>query len=158
MSSLCCLLRKLNHCAVSGLLAKTTLDIVGVAALGYELDSLTTPSVLAASYETIFECITPLQVLISVVHRYIPIRSWLPLKVNKDYVRANADVRDRLRSLIRQRRQEFQTGEVRGEKQSRDLLTLLIEESKDTWSEEEILGYVRNCTLLTLPMLTLCSS
>lgn len=128
--------------AVSGLLAKTTLDIVGVAALGYELNSLSSSSILAESYEKIFEFVTPLQILISLVHRYIPIRRWLPLKANRDYVNANLEVRQRLRQHIRQRKQEFREGKIRGEKSSRDLLTLMIEESKDTWSEDEMLGYV----------------
>ncbi|OQU95832.1 hypothetical protein CLAIMM_01999 [Cladophialophora immunda] len=137
-------LQKSELVEVSGLLAKTTLDIVGLAALGYQLDSLSKPSILAESYEKIFECITPLQVLISTIHRFIPVRSWLPLKVNKEYVHANADVRTRLRQHIRQRKREFQEGKILGEKQSRDLLTLMIEESKDTWSEDEMLGYLLN--------------
>ena len=128
--------------AVSGLLAKTTLDVVGVAALGYNLDALSTSCSLAESYEKIFECVTALQVLISVIHQYIPIRNFLPLKVNRDYVRANREVRRILREHIRLRKKEYRDGKIHGEKASRDLLTLMIEESQDIWSEDEMLGFV----------------
>jgi len=116
---------------------------VGLAALGYELNSLSTSSALAESYEKIFEFATPLQILISVVHQYVPIRHLLPLEANQNFVRANEDVRRILRDHIRRRKREFREGLVHGEKASRDLLTLMIEESKDTWSEDEMLGYVR---------------
>lgn len=136
---LCLWLIKLS---VSGLLAKTTLDVVGLAALGYELNSLSTPSELATSYERIFEFATPLQVLISIVHQYIPIRQWLPIEANRNFVQSNAKVRKILRHHIRTRKLEFRNGVIKGERHNRDLLTLMIEESKDTWSEEEMLGYV----------------
>lgn len=144
--------------AVSGLLAKTTLDIVGVAALGCQLNSLSTSSALAESYEKIFEFLTPLQILISTVHRYVPIRSWLPLKANTDFVHANEQVRRILRQHIRQRKREFHDGKIQGDKASRDLLTLMIEESKDTWSEDEMLGYVRAPPLPQTALLTISSS
>ena len=127
---------------VSGLLSKTTLDIVGLAALGYKLDSLSTSSPLAENYEKIFDCATPLQILISVLNQFVPIRSLLPLKTNKLYVKANAEIKRILRDHIRTRKTEFREGKIHGETATRDLLTLMIEESKDTWSEEEMLGYV----------------
>ncbi|KAH7068616.1 cytochrome P450 [Paraphoma chrysanthemicola] len=128
---------------MSGLLARTTLDVVGLAALGYELNSLSTSSPLAENYEKIFEYVTPLQILISVVNQFVPIRPFLPFKANKDYVRANSEVRRILRHLIGRRKSQFREGKIQGEKSARDLLTLMIEESKDTWSEEEMLGYVK---------------
>ncbi|OQV00112.1 hypothetical protein CLAIMM_05650 [Cladophialophora immunda] len=133
-----------NVLEVSELLSKTTLDVVGLAALGYELNSLSTPSLLATSYGKIFEFATPLQILISVVHQFVPIRQWLPLKTNQSFVQANATVRKILRDHIRKRKGEFRDGLVKGEKANRDLLTLMIEESKDTWSEDEMLGYLLN--------------
>ncbi|KAM5383714.1 hypothetical protein ACJZ2D_001703 [Fusarium nematophilum] len=129
---------------VSELLPHTTLDIVGLAALGYELNSLSTSSDLATHYGKIFEFVTPLQVAISFVNQFVPIRSILPFEANRNYVNANAEVRRILREHIRQRRQEYRQGQIKGEKASRDLLTLMIEESKDAWSEEEMLGYLLN--------------
>lgn len=94
------------------------------------------------SYEKIFECATPAQLLISFIHQYVPIRPFLPFKANRNYVNANAEVRRILREHIRQRKAEYRRGEIHGEKASRDLLTLMIEESQDAWSEDEMLGYV----------------
>ncbi|KAG8162855.1 hypothetical protein KVR01_007333 [Diaporthe batatas] len=137
---------------VSGLLARTTLDIVGLSALGYELNTLSTSSPLAKSYEKIFEYATPLQLLISFLNTYAPVRRFLPFEANRNHLRATANIRQILREHIRARKQEFHNGKIREEKTSRDLLTLMIEESRDTWSEDELLGYVRcplpnQCTL-----------
>ncbi|KAJ3540627.1 hypothetical protein NM208_g2693 [Fusarium decemcellulare] len=116
----------------------------GLAALGYELNSLSTSSELATHYARIFEFVTPLQVAISFVNQFVPIRSVLPFEANRSYVDANAQVRRILREHIRQRRGEYRQGKIKGEKASRDLLTLMIEESQDAWSEEEMLGYLLN--------------
>ena len=113
-----------------------------MAALGYRLNSLTESSPLARNYEKIFEFATPLQILISVINQFVPIRPFLPLKANREYVTANAEVRRILREHIRQRKSEYRRGEIHGDKASRDLLTLMIEESQDAWSEEDMLGYV----------------
>ncbi|KAH8808645.1 cytochrome P450 3A5 [Xylogone sp. PMI_703] len=129
---------------VSQLLSYTTLDIVGLAVLGTELKSLSSSSPLADSYQKIFEIVTPLQVLITVLNQYIPIRSWLPLEANRAYVRANGEVRRILREQIRLRRKEYQERKSTNEKGSRDLLGLMIEETKDTYTEEEMLGYLLN--------------
>lgn len=127
---------------MSTLLSHTTLDIIGLGALGYQLESLSTPSLLAESYQKIFEIITPLQIIITVLNLYIPIRSWLPLEANRAYVRANAEVRRILREHIRRRRKEFRESKSESQNGSRDLLTLMIEESGDSYSEDEMLGYV----------------
>lgn len=126
-----------------------------MAALGYELNSLSTSSELARSYETIFECVSPLQVLISLANQYLPIRPWLPLKTNRDFVNANAVVRKILLQHIRERKQDFAQGKILGEKANRDLLTLMIEESGDVWSEDEMLGYV-SCPESSLAMRISC--
>ncbi|KAF4950241.1 hypothetical protein FGADI_8329 [Fusarium gaditjirri] len=129
---------------VSSLLSKTTLDIVGLAALGYELNTLTSSSPLAVNYEKIFEFATPMQILISFINQFFPIRPFLPFKVNRNYVNANGEVRRILREHIGKRKDEYRRGEIRGEKASRDLLTLMIEESGDVWPEDEMLGYLLN--------------
>ncbi|KAH7020347.1 cytochrome P450 [Ilyonectria destructans] len=133
-----------NIIDVSSLLSHTTLDIVGLAALGYELNSLSTSSSLATNYEKIFEFATPLQLLISFIHQFIPIRPLLPFRANKSYVEANAEVRQILRKHIRRRKLEFHEGTLTGEDTGRDLLTLMIKESNDKWSEEDMLGYLLN--------------
>jgi hypothetical protein len=128
---------------VSELMSKTTLDIIGLAVLGYHLESLSSSCPFAESYQKIFEIITPVQVLISVMNQYVPVRNWLPLKANTDYVKANAVVRQTLLDHIRRRRRDFKAGRFGEEKiVGRDLLTLIVEESKDSCTEDEILGYV----------------
>ncbi|RFU35026.1 hypothetical protein B7463_g1272, partial [Scytalidium lignicola] len=136
--------RILTTLKMSSLLSCTTLDIVGLAVLGFKLKSLSSSSALADSYQKIFEIVTPLQILITVVNQYLPVRSWLPLEANKAYVRANGEVRRILREHIRRRRKEFREGQFKNEKGSRDLLGLMIEESKDSYTEEEMLGYLLN--------------
>lgn len=116
---------------------------MGLACLGYELNSLSTSSQLAKCYEEMFEFATPMQIIINLIHRYIPIRPFLPFKANKTFVHATETIRKILRDHIKRRRREYHDGKVQGEKASRDLLTLMIEESRDTMSEDEILGYVR---------------
>jgi hypothetical protein len=143
---------------VSGLLAKTTLDVVGLAALGYQLKSLSSSSPLAECYQKIFELTTPLQILIAVIHQYVPVRRFLPLETNKVYVHANAVVRQTLREHIRGRRRDFQAGLFKLEKGGRDLLTLMIEESKDSYSEDEMLGYVNVTYLLHISTRALLTS
>jgi hypothetical protein len=128
---------------VSGLLSKATLDIVGLACLGYELNSLSTSSPLAKCYEQMFEFATPVQIVINIIHRYIPIRPFLPLKANKTFVHATETTRAILREHIQLRRKEYRDGKVHGEKSSHNLLTLMIEASRDTMPEDEMLGYVR---------------
>ncbi|KAL2201609.1 cytochrome P450 [Sarocladium strictum] len=129
---------------VSTLLSRTTLDIVGLAALGYELNTLNSLSPLAVNYEKIFEFATTMQILISYINQFVPIRPLLPFKANRDYVNANTEVCRMLQEMIRKRKDEYRRGELHGEKASRDLLTLMIEESVDVWSEDEMLGYLLN--------------
>lgn len=88
-----------------------------------------------------------MQIVINLIHRYIPIRPYLPFKANKTFVHATETVRKILREHIQRRRREYRNCEVHGEKAGRDLLTLMIEESRDTMSEDEILGYVRHVAL-----------
>jgi cytochrome P450 len=126
------------------LLLNTTLDIIGHAALGYELNSLSTSSVFADCYDTVFSA-SLLGNLITVIHHFVPIRWALPIKVNRDFVNANATIRRLLREHIRRRKHEISINKegVVGEKH--DLLTLMIKEKVDVvdpWSEDEILGHV----------------
>jgi cytochrome P450 len=128
-------------------MSQTTLDIIGLAVLGYELNSLSTSSALANHYNTVFAS-SKVGQIISVIHQAIPIRWALPIKANLDFINANAQVRVILREHIRRRKEEV----ARNPKSSpddgieRDLLTLMIEEKlnvTDGWTEDEILGHVR---------------
>ena len=130
------------------MLSKATLDIIGISALGYKLESLSSYSRFAEAYRTIFE-FPALGLLIAFINQYVSIRSWLPLKVNRDFVQANLDIRTLIRNHIRERQKytllsnDFRNGNG-GNK--RDLLTLMVEEKSggpDPWTETEILDHVR---------------
>jgi cytochrome P450 len=129
-------------------LSKATLDIISLSALGHKLDSLSSYSRFAEAYHTIFE-FPALGLLVAFINQYIPIRSWLPLKVNLDFVQANLDIRKFLRNQIRERKRQVleNSDAVKGnDGNKRDLLTLMIEEKSggsDPWTEIEIRDHVR---------------
>lgn len=137
---------KLINNAVTDILLRATLDIIGSSALGYELNSLSSYSRFAEAYHTIWE-FPALGLLIAFVNQYISIRPWLPLKVNRDFVRANSDVRGLISDQIRKRKREIleQGDVIDGDGKQRDLLTLMIEEKSEgpePWTEVEILNHV----------------
>jgi len=132
---------------VSALLSKTTLDIIGRAALGFELNSLSSGSTFAECYATIFELSTLAQI-ITVVHQYVPVRQWLPFRVNREFVHACAEIIHLLREHIRRRKQEVYGSEKPSSADAgRDLLTVMVEQGskdRDAWTEDEMLGHLRN--------------
>lgn len=125
---------------------RATLDIVSLAALGYKSNALSSKSSFAEAYKTVFD-LSLLGQMIAVIHQYIPVRSWLPLKVNRDFVNASAQIRNLLRDQIRGRKREIaekgRTPDV--VQKSRDLLTLMVEEKSSgaaPWTEDEMLNHV----------------
>ncbi|KAF2471236.1 cytochrome P450 [Lindgomyces ingoldianus] len=135
--------------------AKTTLDIIGTAALGVELCSLSTSgSTFSNLYAQILDQ-PPIGQLISAINMFVPIRNWVPLKANRDFQRANGEVRRLLRETIRKRKKAI-FGERKGktevrkeftEEGSKDLLTFMIYEKSEganKWSEDDILGHLLN--------------
>jgi cytochrome P450 len=141
------------------------LDIIGTTALGVEIGSLSAPrSTFSTLYNTILDQ-PPMGQLISAINMFLPVRRWLPLKANLDFVHATVEVRRLLRELIRERRESiFGTKETKAEVQrqfteagSRDLLTFMIyerSEGENKWSEDDILGHVRNSLLFTIVKLS----
>jgi cytochrome P450 len=140
---------------VTSLLEKATLDIVSLAVLGYESNALSSKSSFAEAYKTVFE-LPLLGQMIAVIHQYVPVRSWLPLKVNREFVAASAQIRNLLREQIRERRVTISDkgkGPDTAQK-SRDLLTLMVEEKSGgvaPWSEDEMLNHVSTGETLRRP-------
>jgi len=69
------------------------------------------------------------------------------LKANRDFIAANQEIRRLLRNLIKQRRNEIDSGRYNGS--GRDLLTFMLEErlpngDKNLWSDEDILNHLLN--------------
>jgi cytochrome P450 len=131
---------------VTSLLEKATLDIVSLAALGYKSNALSSKSSFAEAYKKVFE-LPLLGQIVAVIHQYVPVRSWLPLRVNRDFVNASAQIRKLLRDQIRERKSAItEKGKTPDEtRKSRDLLTLMVEEKSGgvaPWTEDEMLNHV----------------
>ncbi|KEF51083.1 uncharacterized protein A1O9_12865 [Exophiala aquamarina CBS 119918] len=131
---------------VTSWLNKTTLDIIGIAVLGYQLDALTSHSAFSDAYNTMFE-LTPVGNMIAAVNAIVPVRSWLPLKANFEFVQAKKTVRTLLRQHIRRRKQEILDVKhsLDTENSHLDLLSLILKEKSEglaQWTEDEILGNV----------------
>jgi cytochrome P450 len=132
-------------CTVTSLLEKATLDIVSLAVLGYKSNALSSRSSFAEAYKKVFE-LPLLGQIIAVIHQYVPVRSWLPLRVNREFVAASAQIRNLLREQIRERKIAV-VGKEKSDvtQKSRDLLTLMVEEKAGgaaPWSEDEMLNHV----------------
>ena len=132
--------------------SKIMLDIMGVFALGKELNNLRSASGSSFHdcYHEVFEPDAMGQVLVA-INAFIPIRSWLPLKANKRFVHANAIVHGELGSIVKQRIAEIGERRKRGLEDNsvgvKDLLTYMVEDKyyasdEDRWTEEDILNQV----------------
>ncbi|OAA66947.1 Cytochrome P450 [Niveomyces insectorum RCEF 264] len=130
------------------LMAKTTLDIMGLAALGRELSHLQSAgqgtggkenaahaySAEKYDFHDAYQCIVSPSMtgkILLFASGYVNVR-WLPLQANREFKRATAFLDRSLRTLIRQR-----TAEIHGAMRagthavtdSRDILTFIAEES-----------------------------
>lgn len=125
-----------------------TLDIIGVAALGVDLQNLETPTPYHESFQCMFDP-PPLGQALLLLSAFIPIR-WIPLAENRRYKKAHADFHTVLRDIIRERVRELTSAERKTvETTRRDLLTYMIQETyatKNPWTEEDLLGHVRKET------------
>jgi cytochrome P450 len=142
--------------------SKTLLDIIGRASLGVDLGSLSAQgSPFSDLYSQIFEQ-SPVGQVIFLINIFIPVRSWLPLKANTDFLHATSEIRRRLRDTIKQRRVEIfgsdkektKTRHEFTEEGSRDLLTFMIyerSEGENKWSDEDILGHVSTVQSSEIP-------
>ena len=133
--------------------SKLSLDIMGVFALGIELNSLEASTVFEACYKEMFEQPLAGQLLIA-INAFFPIR-WLPIKINRRFLRAKEVVRSQLRIIVKERIAELEDGKASAStRQSAtdadDLLTFLVrekylkEEDGPRWTEDELLEQVRH--------------
>jgi len=119
-----------------------TLDIIGIAALGVELQNLTSHSRFHECYKGVFDPPLLGQVLMA-INVFVPIR-WLPLEENRSFKQSNNEVRRLTREIVRQRMADFREEKPDIEDRN-DILTHIIRESlaaKKPWTEEEILNQV----------------
>ncbi|KAB5518869.1 cytochrome P450 [Coniochaeta sp. 2T2.1] len=131
---------------------RVTLDVIGIFALGKELKNLETPTEFVDCYQTVFD--PPRSGLIlAAINMIFPIR-WLPFpRANREFVRANARLREIVSDFTTDRIDEVLAGKKGSyvEKYNapdKDLLTYMIETkylaAKDRWSKEDLVEQVMN--------------
>jgi len=116
-----------------------------------ELKNLETPTEFVRCYQAVFDLPRAGQIL-AAINMVIPIR-WLPFpKANREFVEANAKLREILGRITENRINEILAGRKESYVQkydapSKDLLTYMIEEkylsSKDKWTKAELVEQVR---------------
>ncbi|KAI0179894.1 cytochrome P450 [Hypoxylon sp. FL1284] len=136
---------------VQSIFGKATLDAIGVAALGMELENLRSEELKMDFLQCYFRMLAqpPVSALISFIHVNIPIRKFIPLEANWGFVRASTGVRSMLDRCIEERIREVKSTDrekVAGP-ESRDLLTYMIEEreaNNDELTIADIRGHLQN--------------
>ncbi|KAL7619864.1 hypothetical protein AAE478_010410 [Parahypoxylon ruwenzoriense] len=141
----------MGNLEVQSIFTKATLDAIGVAALGVELENLRSEELKMDFLECYFRMLAqpPLSALISFIHVHIPIRRFIPLEANWGFIRAMRGVHTMLDQCIEQRIRDLKSTdrEKVGGTESRDLLTYMIEE-RETHNGEltiaDIRGHLQN--------------
>jgi hypothetical protein len=112
---------------------------MGRTALGVDLQSLSSGgSSFSTLYRKVFDE-SPIGQAISVLNMFIPVRSWLPVKENKEFIKSNDNIRQLLRQRINEKKMEL-NGDTMVKGEGSDLLTLMLKEYQ--WEDEDILGHV----------------
>jgi len=104
------------------------------------MNNLSSPSKFALAYEIVFKN-TAWSAIMSALNIYLPIRKLIPIKANRDYLKANATIRSLLRQHIRKRRAELE-GKDKTSANDKDVLSLMISQGAEIWTEDEMLGHV----------------
>lgn len=154
--------------------SRLTLDIIGITALGVDLQNLNRPSTFHECYTRVFDP-PPLGQVLLLLNAFIPVR-WIPLRENRLFERANDEVRRLVRDIVRERIRDFNSDNNQGKHKDkeehwdeslekevdalaaprcRDLLSYLVEEvysakGATPWTEEEILGHASGIFLINL--------
>jgi cytochrome P450 len=138
------------------LYSRLMLDIIGVFGLGVDLENLSSEhSVFHDCYHETFAP-GPTGMALTAINAFVPIR-WLPVKANRDFIRANGIVHSILGNIVKQRIAEVQEARKQpdlhngtsGDEKSKDLLTYMVEEKYfgdggDHWSEDDMLNQILN--------------
>ncbi|KAI1638104.1 cytochrome P450 [Biscogniauxia mediterranea] len=139
------------HC--TELLARATLDIMGVTSLGQDLRLLTSDHdepgryTFHKAYGAIFSPGNLGKVLLF-ANGFVPTR-WIPLQANRDFLYATSWLRSMLTKIVRDRYRELRDEKRESESSasSRDLLTMIVEEDRvggaaEGISENDIVGHL----------------
>ncbi|KAL2195294.1 cytochrome p450 monooxygenase [Corynascus similis CBS 632.67] len=147
---------------VVSIYSKLTLDIMGLFAIGTELDELAsrysgnTNMSFHACYRELFEPDGLGQLLVA-INGVVPIR-WIPIEANRRFKNAHTILRSMIRAVIRDRVQQLDPritmndrkgmDNADGKKNNNDLLTWMVAkryyaaDNGDRWSEDEILDQI----------------
>lgn len=127
------------------MISKSTLDIIGQAILGLELDGHSFARELAQYYHTIFSS-TMISRIMLLLNTWVPIRQILPMRTNREYINANNMIKQILKKHVQERVHEIRNLHRGGSRSpARDILTLIIQEqlkSCDECNEDEIVDHV----------------
>ncbi|KAL0938497.1 cytochrome P450 [Colletotrichum truncatum] len=137
---------------VERFIKKATLDAFVIGSIGCDLESISLPE---AHFYDVYERIIrqpALGHLITFIDGHIPLRSWLPLKSNKKWLRDLALIRTMLLNCVGNRLMETKKDKerLRGLKsERRDILTFILEEcqfdeKEREWTDLELLEYMLN--------------
>lgn len=135
--------------------SRLTLDIIGVFGLGVDLQNMSSKhSIFHECYHEVFDP-PPAGLILTAINAFVPIR-WLPVKPNRDFIRANGIVHSMLGEIIKQRIVDVRTAKKQSkpdvgvsDEKGKDLLTFMVEEKYyaddgDTWSEDDLLNQILN--------------
>lgn len=148
--------------AVEPFFQKAALDVLAIASIGYDLGSLSTPS---ACFHAVYDRIIHqprLGHVLTFLDGHVPLRAWLPLPLNRRWLRDNALIRQMLLGKLQLqkrrvlRRREGPGGGVgegpeKGDHvpggQGRDLLSFILEDCRgpsgqEDWDDQELLDFV----------------
>ncbi|KAH8664236.1 cytochrome P450 [Xylariales sp. PMI_506] len=140
---------------VKAVTSQITMDVIGIAALGVELGEVSgSGDGLWEFFDKMFHQSRVGQ-LITVVNAFIPIRRFLPIEANREFLRNKFGLRERLRRQVRNRITEMREGTNKAlMTENNDILTFMLEEAekqqlntgKAPWTEDEIVDHLINFT------------
>jgi cytochrome P450 len=135
--------------------SRLTLDIIGIAALGVNLENLDTPTSFHEYYHQMFDP-PPLGQALLALNAFIPVR-WIPLQENQQFRRAEGMIRKLLREIIQQRIRDItKRNTAADDAKSKDLLTYMLEETcamDSPWTEDELLGHVSQKSIIAATLM-----
>ena len=111
---------------VLGWLNRTTLDIIGKAGLGTEIDSLTTPeTALREAYQLCF-CFDFQSQMIHTLAAFFPLARYLPAKANRDLLKSRNIILAEAASIIKDKKANVKQGQ-----HQKDIIGLIVKDNID---------------------------
>ena len=140
------------------LFAQTALDIIGIACLGIELESLSVNSETGFYYQyNKILNLDPVGTAVFLFNMVVPCRTWLPVKENREFVHAMNEVKRKILDKLHEKKKEIlgDQGRIKQDfekEKNPDILTFVVlEMCKDNkWTDDDALGHVSNLMRLSI--------